>query len=55
MVGDAARDAWKAGDISCGDLAPNIGVTATPVIDPATNTAYMTHKAYVSGSSGTVA
>jgi hypothetical protein len=46
--------AWKSGDISCADLAPNIGVTATPVVDPATNTAYMTHKAYASGSSGTV-
>jgi len=46
--------AWKAADIGCGDLSPNIGVTATPVVDPATNTAYMTHKAYASGSSGTV-
>jgi hypothetical protein len=43
---------WKAADIGCADLAPNIGVTATPVIDPATNTAYMTHKTYVSGTSG---
>jgi len=43
---------WKAGDISCADLAPTIGVTATPVVDPSTNTAYMTHKAYVSGTSG---
>jgi hypothetical protein len=43
---------WKAADISCGDLAPNIGVTATPVIDPSTNIAYLTHKTYVSGSSG---
>jgi hypothetical protein len=43
---------WKAADIGCGDLTPNIGVTATPVIDPATNTAYMTHKTYASGSSG---
>jgi len=47
--------AWKSGEISCADLAPNVGVTATPVVDPTTNTAYMTHKAYVSGSSGTVA
>ncbi len=46
--------AWKAGDISCNDLAPNVGVTSTPVVDPSTNTAYMTHKAYASGSSGTV-
>ncbi|HEY1451204.1 MAG TPA: PQQ-binding-like beta-propeller repeat protein, partial [Solirubrobacteraceae bacterium] len=43
---------WKAADISCADLAPNIGVTATPVIDPVANVAYMTHKTYVSGSSG---
>ncbi len=43
---------WKAADIGCGDLAPTIGVTATPVIDPATNTAYLTHKTYASGSSG---
>jgi hypothetical protein len=43
---------WKAADIGCGDLAPTIGVTATPVVDPATNTAYLTHKTYVSGTSG---
>ncbi|MFL5818228.1 MAG: lectin-like domain-containing protein [Conexibacter sp.] len=46
---------WKAADIGCGDLAPNIGVTATPVIDAATNTAYMTHKTYASGTSGPAA
>ena len=46
--------AWKAADIGCNDLAPNVGVTSTPVVDPATDTAYMTHKAYASGSSGTV-
>ena len=39
-------------DIGCGDLTPTIGVTATPVIDPATNIAYMTHKTYASGTSG---
>jgi hypothetical protein len=43
---------WNANDIHCGDLTPTIGVTATPVIDPTTNTAYLTHKTYVSGSSG---
>jgi hypothetical protein len=43
---------WKAADIGCGDLTPNIGVTATPVIDPSTNTGYLTHKNYVSGTSG---
>jgi iron transport multicopper oxidase len=45
---------WQSGEIGCGDLAPEIGVTGTPVIDPATDVAYMTHKAYASGSSGPV-
>jgi Abnormal spindle-like microcephaly-assoc'd, ASPM-SPD-2-Hydin/PQQ-like domain len=43
---------WNASDIGCGDLAPTIGATATPVIDPMTHIAYLTHKTYVSGSSG---
>jgi hypothetical protein len=43
---------FNAADIGCGDLTPTIGVTATPVIDQSTGVAYMTHKAYVSGSSG---
>jgi CelD/BcsL family acetyltransferase involved in cellulose biosynthesis len=46
---------WHAADIGCGDLTPNIGVTATPVIDKATNTAYLTHKTYASGTSGPAA
>lgn len=43
---------WNASDIGCGDLAPTIGATATPVIDPSTHIAYLTHKTYASGSSG---
>jgi Abnormal spindle-like microcephaly-assoc'd, ASPM-SPD-2-Hydin/PQQ-like domain len=43
---------FNAADIHCGDLEPTIGVTGTPVIDESTGVAYMTHKAYVSGSSG---
>jgi hypothetical protein len=43
---------WNPADLSCGDLTPSIGVTATPVIDTATNTAYLTRKTYVSGTSG---
>jgi len=46
---------WRAADIGCGDLTPNIGVTATPVIDAATNTAYLTHKTYASGTTGPAA
>lgn len=45
---------WSAAEIGCGDLAPDIGVTATPVINAATGIAYLTHKAYVSGKSGAV-
>ena len=43
---------WNPGDIGCADLTPGIGVTGTPVIDPETGIAYMTHKTYASGSSG---
>jgi hypothetical protein len=43
---------WNASDIGCGDLTPTIGVTATPVIDPMTHIAYLTHKTYASGASG---
>jgi Abnormal spindle-like microcephaly-assoc'd, ASPM-SPD-2-Hydin/PQQ-like domain len=43
---------WDPSEIACGDLTPQSGVTATPVVDPSTNTAYLTHKTYVSGTSG---
>jgi hypothetical protein len=43
---------WNASDIGCEDLAPTIGVTGTPVIDSTTNTAYLTHKTYLSGHAG---
>ncbi|MCW3019442.1 MAG: legume lectin beta domain protein [Solirubrobacterales bacterium] len=45
---------WSSAEIECGDLAPSVGVTATPVVNPATGIAYLTHKAYVSGKSGAV-
>jgi len=44
--------AYRSGDIGCADLAPNIGITATPVVDSATNVAYFFAKSYASGSSG---
>ncbi len=42
-------------DIGCSDLLPSIGITSTPVVDLATNTAYFTSKTYASGSSGPAA
>ena len=36
---------FDPGTISCPDIQPSIGTTATPVIDSSTNTVYMTHKA----------
>ncbi len=43
---------FNASDIGCADLAPHVGITGTPVVDPATNTAYFVAKSYVSGASG---
>jgi hypothetical protein len=36
--------AWPASTVGCGDLAPNIGVTSTPVYDSSTNSVYLTAK-----------
>ncbi|WP_262064192.1 choice-of-anchor D domain-containing protein [Streptomyces sp. STR69] len=35
---------WPASAIGCGDLVPNVGATATPVYDSATNSLYFTTK-----------
>jgi hypothetical protein len=32
--------AWQSSTINCGDLAPNVGITGTPVVDTATGVAY---------------
>ncbi|MFF5229091.1 choice-of-anchor D domain-containing protein [Dactylosporangium sp. NPDC000521] len=36
--------AWPASAIGCGDLVPNIGVTSTPVYDPATGAVFFMAK-----------
>jgi hypothetical protein len=46
---------FNPNDVSCSDLVPTIGVTGTPVIDSATDTAYFVKKTYVTGSSGPAA
>ena len=38
--------AWNPVDVGCTDLTPWIGITATPVIDRATDTVYLTSKTY---------
>jgi hypothetical protein len=45
---------WNPADLdpNCGDLVPWVGITSTPTIDSATNTAYLVTKAYASGTSG---
>jgi len=46
---------WNPADLGCGDLTPSVGVTGTPVVDPATNTMYLLSKTYSSGTSGAAA
>lgn len=46
---------WNPVELGCGDLAPSVGVTGTPVVDPSTNTMYLFSKTYRSGSAGAVA
>ncbi|MGO4187508.1 choice-of-anchor D domain-containing protein [Pseudarthrobacter sp. TAF60_1] len=35
---------WPAATVSCGDLAPDVGITSTPVFDAATNSVFLTTK-----------
>ncbi|WP_437773801.1 choice-of-anchor D domain-containing protein [Arthrobacter sp. KNU40] len=36
--------AWPASTVSCGDLTPSIGITSTPVFDPATKSVFLMAK-----------
>jgi Abnormal spindle-like microcephaly-assoc'd, ASPM-SPD-2-Hydin/Protein of unknown function (DUF1573) len=47
--------AWNISDVGCGDLAPSMGITGTPVIDTESGTAYFVSKTYLNGTSGPAA
>ena len=40
----------SSSDLNCGDINPEVGITGTPVIDPATNILYVVSKAKVGGN-----
>ena len=47
--------AFNPSVLGCGDLSPKVGITATPVIDPATNVGYFTSKVATAADSSTSA
>ncbi len=41
---------FSSADSQCGDISPTIGITGTPVIDPATDIMYFFAKGYTNGA-----
>jgi hypothetical protein len=48
-------NAFADDSLGCADLTPDLGVTSTPVVNPATGIAYLVDQSYISGDSGPVA
>lgn len=43
---------FQATDSNCGDISPTIGITGTPIVDPATDIMYFFSKGYKGGATG---
>jgi hypothetical protein len=50
LIAGGGTTVSSTSDLSCGDIEPEVGITGTPVIDPATNTLYVVSKSKVGGS-----
>ena len=50
LIPSGGTTVGSSADLGCGDIDPEVGITGTPVIDPASNTLYVVSKSKVNGS-----
>ena len=50
LIASGGTTVSSSADLGCGDIEPEVGITGTPVIDPASNTLYVVSKSKVNGS-----